>query len=224
VSTISDLEVLVQDRLEETRDGVGVFWNLKNELRPLLVEAMSEAILITGLPQVRAGTPFTLAANTRLFSLVSPAFVVTRMDGATTIEKTSFWALDQDRHNWEADSGPLPLRWFPFGVGQFGIYPTLTAPVQVFLTTLNFPVSVSSPYTGTETVPFSVGFQESLASYAASMARLKESGSDFVNGLVQYERFLSKMGELSKFGDRIGKLRFTRSAGVPAQASDTQVR
>lgn len=223
MATLADLALLTQDRLEEDR-GAGVFWSSKNEILPLLVEAESEAILITGLPQVRAGTPFTLAANTRLFSLTSPAFVVTRMDGATTIEKTSFWALDADKHTWETDTGPLPLKWFPFGVGQFGIYPTLTAPVQVFLTTLNFPVSVSRPYAGTETVPFSVGFQESLASYAASMARLKESGSDFVNGLVQYEKFLSKMSELSKFADRISKLRFTRAMGHPAQASDTQVR
>lgn len=223
MATLADIALLTQDRLEEDR-GVGVFWSSKNEILPLLVEAESEAILITGLPQVRSGTPFTLTANTRLFSLVSPAFVVTRMDGATTIEKTSFWALDQDRHNWEADSGPLPLRWYPFGVGQFGIWPLLTVSVQVFLTTLNFPVSVARPYTGAETVPFSVGFQESLASYAASMARLKESGSDFVNGLVQYEKFLSKMSELSKFADRISKLRFTRAMGHPAQASDTQVR
>jgi hypothetical protein len=220
MATISDLEALVQDRLEDQ----GIFWSTKNELRPLLVEAMSEAILITGLPQVRAGTPFTLAANTRLFSLVSPAFVVTRMDGVTTIEKTSFWALDQDRHTWENDTGPLPLRWFAFGVGQFGVYPMLTAPVTVYLTTLNFPVSVSRPYTGTENVPFSVGFQESLANSAAAMARLKEGGADFVNGLVLYEKFLSKMSELSKFADRISKLRFTRAMGHPAQATDTQVR
>ncbi len=223
MATLADIALLTQDRLEEDR-GVGVFWSSKNEILPLLVEAESEAILITGLPQVRAGTLFTLTANTRLFSLVSPAFVVTRMDGATTIEKTSFWALDVDKHTWEADTGPLPLKWFPFGTGQFGIYPQLTAPVQVFLTTLNFPVSVSRPYTGTETVPFSTGFQESLASYAAAMARLKEGSSDFVNGLVQYERFLSKMGELSKWGDRVSKLRFTRAMGHPAQATDTQVR
>lgn len=224
MATIGNLEVLVQDRIEEIRDGVGIFWSVKNELRPLIVEAMMEATLISGLPQIHASTPFTLNANTRLFTLTSPAFVLARMDGAGVIQKTSFWAMDQDKHTWEKDTGPLPLRWFPFGIGQFGIYPLLTANVKVYLTTINFPVSVSRPYTGAETVPFSVEFQEALVSSAAAIARLKESGKEFIEGLKFYEMFLSRMSELSKFGDRISKLRFTRSVGVPAQQSDTEIR
>lgn len=224
MTVISDLEVLVQDRLEEVRDGVGIFWNLRNEIRPLIVEAMNEATLISGLPQIRSGSLFTLTANTRLFTLSSPAFVLARMDGAGTIGKTSFWNLDQDHHDWEQETGPLPKGWFPFGVGQFGIWPLLTVDVQVALTTINFPVSDARPYTGAENVPFSIGFQESLANSAAAIARLKEGGKEMIDGLKFYELFLNKMVELSKYGDRIGKLRFTRSVGVPAQGSDTEIR
>jgi hypothetical protein len=247
VSTISDLEVLVQDRLEEVRDGVGVFWSVKNEIRPLLVEAFNEATLISGLPQVRSGVPFTLTPNTRLFTLPSPAFALARMDGPGTIEKTSFWALDQDDYRWEeegepgdslyssglygsglygmgAGTGSNPLKWFPFGIGQFGIFPILNAEYNVFLTTINLPVPVSRPYTGAETVPFSLEFLEGLVNSASAVARLKEGGRDMVEGLKFYEMFLTRMVELSKFGDRISKLRFTRSVGVPAQQSDTEIR
>lgn len=203
---------------------MGVFWSIKNEIRPLIVEAMNEATLISGLPQIRSSTLFTLAANTRLFTLPSPAFVLARMDGAGVIGKTSFWALDKDHYTWEKETGPAPQRWFPFGIGQFGIWPLLTADVQVYLTTINFPVTDSRPYTGAEPVPFSIGFQESLANSAAAIARLKEGGKDFVEGLKYYESFLTKMVELSKWGDRISKLRFTRSVGVPAQATDTEIR
>lgn len=223
-ATLNTLALLTQDRLEETADGVGVFWSVKNEIRPLLVEACNEATLISGLPQIRASEPFTLTANTRLFTLPSPAFVLARMDGAGVIGKTSFWSLDQDHNTWEQETGPLPKRWFPFGVGQFGIWPLLTASVTVYLTTINFPVSDSRPYSGTETIPFSLEFQEGIVNSAAAIARLKEGGKDMIEGLKFYEMFLTKMVELSKFGDRISKLRFTRSQGIPAQGSDTEVR
>src|ERR1700722_7271260 len=101
MATISDLEVLVQDRLEEVRGVPGVFWSVQDEIRPLLVEAMNEATLIAGLPQVRSGVLFTLTANTRLFTLPSPAVVLVRMDGFGAIEKTSAWAMDQDDYTWE---------------------------------------------------------------------------------------------------------------------------
>jgi len=223
LATLSDLSPLVQNRLEEPV-GPGIFWDLQDEIFPFLVEACNEALLITGLPQVRSAVPFTLAANTRLFALPSPAFVLARMDGASVVAKTSFWALDQDDYQWESETGPTPVQWFPFGIGQFGIRPLLTAPVQVFLTTINVPVPTARPYTGAESVPFSVGFREGLVNYAASVARLKEGGKDFTEGFAFYEMFLSKMVELSKFGDRISKLRFTRSSGVPAQGSDTEIR
>jgi hypothetical protein len=241
MTTIADLEVLTQDRLEEVRDGVGIFWSIKNEIRPLLAEAMNEATLIAGLPQVRSKTLFTLTANTRFFSLPAPAFVLVRMDGPGTIEKTSFWALDQDHYTWEKEfggygsglygAGPYGvnhfgeqiLKWFPFGIGQFGVWPLLSASVQVFLTTINLPVTVARPYTGTETVPFSTEYLEGLVNSAACVARLKEGGRDFMDGLKFYESFLSRMVELSKFGDRISKLRFTRAVGLPAQGSDTQI-
>src|ERR1700739_379063 len=224
MATIADLEVLAQDRLEEPRDGIGIFWNLKNELRPLLVEAMNEATLIAGLPQVRASAPFTLTANTRFFYLPSGGIVLLRMDGPGTVAKTSSWALDQDKHTWANDIGPVPRKWFPFGIGRFGIYPLLQANVTVYLTTINIPVATARPYTGGESVPFSVEFQEGLVNCAAGVARLKEGGRDAMDGMIFYQSFLDRMVQLSKFGDRIGKLRFTRSSGIPAQVSDVENR
>ena len=222
--TFNQLALLTQDRLEEPPDGVGIFWLVQDEIYPLLQEACNEATLITGLPQVRSGELFTLTANTRIFTLPNNGIVLMRMDGPGTVAKTSAWALDQNDHEWEEDTGPVPLRWFPLGIGQFGIWPLLTADSQVFLTSINLPVPVARPFTGNEVVPFSVEFQEAIVDYASSVARLKEAGQDAFNGLAFYQMFLSKMGELSKFGDRVSKLRFTRSGGVPAQTTDTEVR
>ena len=50
MSNLAQLAAQVQDRLEETRDGVGVFWSVQNEIYPALVEGMNETTLITGEP------------------------------------------------------------------------------------------------------------------------------------------------------------------------------
>lgn len=223
MATLNNLGGYVQDRLEEPR-GAGIFWSLQNEIYPLLVEACNEATLITGLPQIRSNPLFILPANTRIFSLPAGAIVLARMDGQKVIQKTSVWAMDQDDYSWKQDTGPVPLRWFPFGIGQFGIYPLLTANANVTLTTINLPVTVARPYAGTETVPFSKEYLEAMVDSAASVARLKEGGKDLMDGLKFYEMFLSKMVELSKFGDRISKLRFSRSTGIPAQVTDVETR
>jgi len=81
---MSDLQQRVLDRLEDT----GIFWNLQDELRPLIVESMNAATLITGEPQFRASsTLFTIPANpnpTGFVPLVLPvdAVVAEGLDSA----------------------------------------------------------------------------------------------------------------------------------------------
>lgn len=228
MATIGDLEGGVQDRLEEQR-GPGQFWNRQFEIRPLLVEAMSMATLIAGEPEIRQTAITVLAANQNLFPAPTNAIAMLKIEGpgGLVIKKETLWSLSQMNHLWESETGPIAKNWFPIGLGQYGIYPKLTAPIQVIITYVGLPVPVpASPiaYTGAETIPFQVEYLEAFEEYAASMARLKEATQEFLDGLKEFDRFLSRTWELSKFATRKGSLRFTRSKGVEAKVTDVTSR
>jgi hypothetical protein len=223
MAVMSDLEVLLQDRLEETRGFPGQFWLVQDELRPLINEGLNEAALITGEPQVRISTLFTLPASQRFNSLPAGSICLLRMEGQEFIQKTTMFDLDTMNPTWESDpAGPVPLYWFPYGLTQFGIYPLLQAPVQVFLTVVQLPILTWRPFTGAEQIPYQQEYNEGIVQYAAHAARLKEGGKDFVDSMQQYDSFLSKMTELSKFMDRRNVWRFTRSVGARATITDIQ--
>jgi hypothetical protein len=223
--TLNALSLFVQDRLEETRGAPGVFWNVLNELYPLIVEGLNEAALITGEPQVRISSSlFTVPVNTRIFSLPQGSIALLRMEGQDPIQKVMLHNLDRMLPGWEATNGPALQYWFPFGLGQFGVYPLLTAPSQVVLTTVQMPVTTSRPYTGSETVPYLAEYLEAFTQYGAHVARLKEGGRDFQDSIKEYDSFLNKMSQLSRFMDRKGVIRFSKSVGARSQITDVEVR
>jgi hypothetical protein len=216
MSTLATLGALVQDRLEEPR-GPGIFWSLTGEIYDMLVEAMNEATLITGEPEIRQKVPFTLAAGTTIFTLPSPGVALLRIQAPNWVDKTTLWDMDRMLPGWESDTGPSPDYWFPFGLTQFGIHPQLTASIQVFLSYIALPVPTGRPYTGAEPVDFQQEFNEGFVDYAAHVAQLKEGGEEFLQSAKLYDRFLSKMTELSNFSWRKGSLRFTRTVGAPSR-------
>lgn len=226
--TIADLEVAVQDRLEEQRGVPGVFWQVQNELRPIIVEAMNEAALITGEPQVRQGQLFTITAGTRLFALPAGSFALLRMESQNPVKKSSIVNLDRMLPGWEATVASAQDNtlqyWFPYGLEKFGVYPLLAADIQVFLTTVQLPVGVTLPYQGTEVIPYLPEYFEGIKDYSAHVARLKEGGKDFAASIAEYEFFLSQMKELSKYMDRKGVLRFSKSVGARSQVTDIQAK
>ena len=228
MATIADLELAVQQRLEETADDVGTFWSVQNEVRAAIVEAMNEATLISGEPQVRADVTTTIPASAAFAPLVLPADAIAllRIEGPGGLPVDKVWMSDLDRQlpGWETATGDVPKLWFPFGLGQFGIYPCLTAPAKVVLNYVQIPVATAPPFDGTETVPFRLEYLDSFKDYAAHVLRLKEGTEEFNASILEYNRFLGKCNELSKFAARKNALRFSKSAGVPAAVNDVRQR
>ena len=226
---LSDIENRVQDRLEEPH-GAGIFWSLQYEIRPLLVEAMSMAALITGEPEIRQTQATQLAANTTVFSAPANSVAILKIESAngTPVKKETLWSLSQMNPNWESETGPLIKYWFPLGLTQFAIYPKLTGPINVVITYVGLPIATpaASPiaFTGQESIPFQVEYLEGFEEYAASMCRLKEATQEFFDGLKQFDRFLSRTWELSKFATRKSSLRFTKVKGVDAQITEITMK
>lgn len=221
--TVSDVATRITDRLED----LNTFWSLKGEIFPLLVEAMMAATLITGDPQIRATSVTTIPWNiapTGFTPLPMPAdaLALLRVDGAggLSIDKCLVWDLDRHYPGWEVQIGPQAQYWFPFGLTQFGIYPSLTQSQQVLLTYIQTPVTVNRPYTGNEAIPFASEFVEAFEGYASAMASFKEGSPEFDQAQQRLQVFLSRMEELSNFAYRRGSLRFSRSMGVQSRISE----
>jgi len=225
---LSTVEQAVQNRLEETADDIGIFWKVAPELRPIIVEALNVACLITGDPQFQATTtPFTIPASTSFAPIALPpdALALLRVDSmGTTIDKTYVQDLDNFSPGWEVATGDVPQYFFPFGLGQFGIYPNLTAPASVILSYVQCPVMVPRPYAGTEPILFQMEYLDGFADWASGIARLKEGGQEFQQAIPVLNRALAKFEELSNFAYRRGSLRFSRGLGATANIVETRVR
>jgi hypothetical protein len=228
LSTISNIETLVQQRLEENPDDVGVFWLVQPELRPLIVEAMNLATLITGDPQITLNTTTTIGTSTVFTPNEMPA-------GALALLRVTYQGVplqkvfvqDLDRHypGWETVTpAAVPRFWFPIGLTQFGIYPNLSISANVGLSYIGLPVTVYRPYTGAEAVPFQDEYREAFEDYAAAIARFKEGGMEWDEAVPVLNRFLSKMEEMSNFAYRRGSLRFSRATGAMSNVSEVRVR
>lgn len=224
MTTIADIETTVSARLEDGDDDIGVFWSVQNEIRPAIVEAMNEATLITGEPQVRAKAAFDIPASTVFTPLTMPsdAIALLRVEGANSLptKKCWIWDLDKQFPGWETMVGDKPRFWFPFGLTQFGIFPCLKADVQVVLNYVQIPVNTPPIYTGAEVIPFQSEYIEGFEEYAAHILRLKEGSPDFDQSMPEYQKFLSAMEELSSFAYRKNSLRFTRTGGAQSAINE----
>ena len=222
MSTVNEISSDVYRRLEEDPSSP-TFWT-NDEVYPSIVEAMNELCLITGEPEIKSNTPFTITANSRFFTIPNNGIVLLRMDGPNVVRKTTVYEMDVSRRGWIAETGDVVKRWFPFGIGQFGVYPLLTADTSVLLTYVRLPVAMASTYTGAETSPFREEFREALVDYADHVLRMKELGSDFTDSMPAYDRFLARASELTKYGQRTGKLRFSRPLGIPSPVTNIESR
>lgn len=228
MATISSLASDVQNQLEEAV-GPGVFWGLTTEIYPALVEAMNEACVITGEPQFRAATaPYTIPSSTVFspLSLPSDAVALLRVEGpgSTAFQKYSVWDLDRHFPGWELATGPQPKAWFPFGLGQFGIYPNLTAPATVILSYVQMPVPSPPPWDGTQVIPFQPEYYDGLKDAAQHYLQFKEGDPEFTQSFGPYNRFLASCERMSNFAWRKNSLRFTRSAGASSAITQTRAK
>lgn len=231
MSTLQQLANAVQDKLEEPR-GFGIYWNAQNEINPALVEAMNEAALITGDPEVRPGVVTTLQVGGGvagyppfIYPMPTDALLIVRLDSTTSgaIKKITTCDLDRLYPGWEGQTGSTIKRWFPVGMSLFGVWPQLTVPQQIRLTYVGFPVTDSYPYSSTDVSPFREEYNDGFTEYAAHVCRLKESGPDFQQSIPQYQSFLDKMTSLTKFAARRGISRFTK-IGRQANINDVMLK
>ena len=222
MSSINTLATAVLGRIEEANPPV--FWNLQGEIYDFCVEAMNEATMITGEPEIRQLSSFTLAANTTLFTVPAPLVALLRVQAPNWVEKTTLWDLDRLTPGWESDVGAVPDYWFPYGLTQFGIHPQLTQSLQVFLTGIALPIPTGAPYTGSELIPFQPEYNDGFEDYAAHICTLKEGGKEFQASLKVYGRFLDAMTQLGNFAYRKGSLRFSRIVGTPASVTPVEER
>jgi hypothetical protein len=230
---LRDLVPEVLDRLEESRTSP-IFWNVPKEIAVFLVEAMNEATLLTGEPEIKFTNSLTTAppsqlalpANTNVvtYSGDIPIFGMMRLESAGQVKKTTVWDMDRMTPGWENDVGNVPDFWFPIGLTEFGIHPKLNAPVTVIVSGISEPVIAPRPYTGMEPIDFQTEYREAFVDYAAHVSALKEGTKEFVDSIKVYERFISKMQELGKFASRKGVLRFSRTLGAPASTTPVEVR
>jgi len=226
MATISTLASDIQNQLEEPV-GPGIFWDIDNEIFPDFVVALNESTLITGEPQFRAATSlFTIPTSTVFTPLALPADAVALLrvegPGSMAFQKYSLWDLDRHLPGWELSTGPNPLAWFPFGLGQFGVYPNLTAPAEVILSYVQMPVPSAPPWDGTQVIPFQPEYFDGLKDAAQHYLQLKEGDPEFTQSFGAYNRFLASCERMSNFAWRKNSLRFTKSGG--ASSAITEMR
>src|ERR1700759_5151666 len=113
MATIDDIALAVLDRLEESRISPQ-FWNKQAEIYAFVSEAMNEATLITGEPQIFDPIPLPVVEDQTLQLMPDNAIALLKLEGISgAIKKTSIWDLDQLQLGWEDDTGDEPVYWFP---------------------------------------------------------------------------------------------------------------
>jgi hypothetical protein len=234
------LNALLNDilgRIEEVNPPV--FWSLIGEVYPQMVDGMFEAALITGTVQT-VNVPVTISANATYFlsqggvgfggggfggfgfggTIGIPEGVIAplRMKAPYPIRKVTLKGMDDMIPGWQqAAPGSQIIAWGPIGVSQFFIYPQLAASATVIMDFIMSPVNEVRPYTGNETIPFQVEFQDALSQYAAALLRAKEGGAEAEESAVVYQAYLSRMKALSAFSGRLDSLVFTGAYGGRTQ-------
>lgn len=219
---ISVLAGNVCQRLEEELpppNGNGpIFWNLVDEINSGIAEAENDLLLLVGRPSQTANLLITLQANSVWQTL--PLGVLLLTDIFTQngrLRKSSLFDLDYVQSgsgsDWENDTAPTPIRWFPAGLTMFGIYPALSSPISVTASGIAYPIGQPWPYDGSQLVPFHDEFFEALELYASHYARIKETGVEFEESLQWLQQYLDLAKRITTIEDRRDPILFSRSWG-----------
>lgn len=222
MAVIDDLVDRLQERLEEPV-GAGIFWS-RDELRETIVEAMCEATLIAGEPEVRT-TEIVIPADTNIVPMPPLALAITRIEAAGEVRKVFLYDLDRMIPKWQTEENAAAIKlWFPLGLNMFGVYPRLGQPQTVTVNHIAFPVTDEVPWTGQEAVPFQTEYHDGLVDLGSHTSRLKEGGLEFQQSLNAYDRFIYTMKSLSRFASRKSIERFALTSGANAKVSNVESR
>ena len=113
----------------------------------------------------------------------------------------------------------MSKRWCPIGFNLFAIHPAPSTPQTVNITAIQYPVTTTWPYDGTQTVPFEDNVFQALEEYAAHYARIKELGGEFQEGMRLYEAYMKTAKRLTQISDRRDPLIFSTGFGAMQQTN-----
>ena len=226
---ISTLAVQVQNRLEETVGSPGIFWSLQNEIYSGIIEACNDLLILVGRPDMLVNQPFTLVPNTVWQIVPKGSLLITDIQGSSSpLWRVSLFSMDYEQSangpSWESDVATAPQRWFPVGFGTFGIWPAVSAPIQVNITTIAYPTIDNWPYSGGELVSFHDEFFEAIEQYASHYCRIKETGAEFKESMALYQAYLTLAQRMTQIEDRRDPLLFSRTFGAIVGLNPIQKR
>ena len=223
-----------------------IFWNLTGEVYPMMVDALFEAALMTGVVQ-QSNVTVTLQPGITYFGLQQSSvgygqggfgeggyggtigvpqgtIAALRLRAPYSIRKTSLKALDDYQPNWQnATPGTQIQAWFPLGISGFGIWPQLSNEAEVVMDFLVSPVNVPRPYVGTIPIPLQTEFCDLVSQYAAAMLRAKEGGAEAEEADVTFQDFMGRMKQLSLFQSRLDSLIYSSAFGGQSRPSVREV-
>lgn len=217
MATINTLVPYLQARLEETSD-TGTWWSVAYELRTALAEAENDLMLLIGRPTQVFNLPFTLTANTCFQTVPKGVWAITDIQGSNALYKVNLFDLDYTQSSWgsdwQQDVDVACARWAPLGFNMFAVHPAPSAPVNVNITAIQYPVKSAWPYDGTQTVPFEDNYFELLEEYAAFYCRIKEMGNEFQEGMKLFQQYMQGARRMTQIQDRRDPLLFSGAFGA----------
>lgn len=217
-TTISTLADKVQNRLEETV-GSGAWWSRVYELYSALAEAENDLLLLVGRPTQVVTVPVTLTANTVWQTMPKGYLHITDIQGASgPLYRINLWDLDYTQtywgSDWEQDVADVVIEFAPIGFNLFVVHPAPAVPQVVQITAVQYPVTTTWPYDGTQTVPFEDNYFQIIEEYAAFYARIKELGSEFQEGLKLFDSYMQGAKRMTQIQDLRDPLLFTSGFGA----------
>jgi hypothetical protein len=213
--------------LEELPDNRG-FWDQETELFSGLMEAQCDLMLLVSRPDQTVSQVFTIQPNTWHQQVPKGIFALTNVQGPdsevwkVTLEDMDYGLVSGP--DWEEDIADTIQKWFPIGLGQFGVWPAVAQEQNVLITGITSPIIGIWPYDGTQPVVFQDEEFVLLEKYAASYARLKEAGLEFEEGTKLYQEYLKGAARLTQLEDRRDPFLFQGATGATTVVNPTKTR
>jgi hypothetical protein len=180
--------------------GVGLYSDA--EIHRAMDDAIRVANAHTGyVQQTTSHSNFTVA-NQSIYSVPSGYLFFTKVAlSGRVLDKTSVKALSNRHPEWlgetTTNTGIPVSRWAPIGLNRFCLHP---APSTANLTITCSGVKETSSLTlDTSVIPFPDEMSDMVEDLVVHYLQLKEGGLIFNQAVALYQKFLSKMKELSRY-------------------------
>lgn len=226
MATLSTLIPYVEARLEE--NSPSIFWKEEEEIASALMEAQCDLTLLVGRPDQTVSVPFTILPNTPWQTVPKGIFAITNMQGPSSeVWKVTLEDMDYglvSGPDWEEDIADSVQKWFPLGLGQFGVWPSVAQEQVVLITGIASPITGIWPYDGSQPVVFDNQDFVLLEKYAAAYCRLKEAGNEAEEGYKLYQEYLKGAAELTQMENRKDPYLFEGATGATTVVNPTKIR